>query len=188
MINLLKYLDSLVFHFFNNALGNEYLDRLMSLLAILGHFPVLITLSLSLFIYFIVTKEKMAFACSITLTAGLPITSYIVPYLARLYERTGPLFVLDNVKYIIPSFSYCFPSEYATNAMLCAVILNHYYKKPVFFYGLAWLVAVSGVYLGLHYPSDVLAGAALGFVIGYIYCWGMDHITQDKISHTTIIS
>ncbi|MCH6573873.1 MAG: phosphatase PAP2 family protein [Bacteroidetes bacterium] len=33
----------------------------------------------------------------------------------------------------------------------------------------AFLVAISRVYLGLHYPSDIIAGAAIGMIFGYIF-------------------
>ena len=41
------------------------------------------------------------------------------------------------------------------------------YKTVLFI--TASLVALSRVYLGLHYPSDIIAGAALGFIFGYLF-------------------
>jgi undecaprenyl-diphosphatase len=59
-----------------------------------------------------------------------------------------------------------FPSGHATAAFCAATILVRDGRSRPAWYGLASLVAVSRVYVGLHHPSDVLAGAALGRVLG----------------------
>ncbi|CAG0941852.1 undecaprenyl-diphosphatase [Candidatus Brocadiaceae bacterium] len=63
-----------------------------------------------------------------------------------------------------------FPSNHALNNFGIAVFFSGLYKKwaPVLFTAAA-LVALSRVYLGLHYPSDITAGALLGSGIGYLF-------------------
>lgn len=64
-----------------------------------------------------------------------------------------------------------FPSNHAMNVFTFATVLTLYYPKNFFYYYLfAVLVAFSRIYVGVHYPIDVLAGSALGIVIGmFIY-------------------
>jgi undecaprenyl-diphosphatase len=61
-----------------------------------------------------------------------------------------------------------FPSGHAANAFMVAAIFASLLRRTLYRYGLfflAALVALSRVYLGVHYPSDVLAGAGLGLVV-----------------------
>jgi undecaprenyl-diphosphatase len=59
-----------------------------------------------------------------------------------------------------------FPSGHATNAFMVAAFLGACIKRKRFvFYGIAGLVALSRVYLGVHFPSDVLMGGFLGWSI-----------------------
>lgn len=60
-----------------------------------------------------------------------------------------------------------FPSAHATSSLAAATAMARVAPdgKPVL-YGLAAAICVSRPYLGMHYPSDVLAGAVLGAALG----------------------
>jgi membrane-associated phospholipid phosphatase len=64
-----------------------------------------------------------------------------------------------------------FPSGHSVTAFALAYVLARTYPKasPVF-YGLATMVAFSRVYLASHFLSDIVAGAALGLLAGWIVC------------------
>ena len=61
-----------------------------------------------------------------------------------------------------------FPSGHAERAFSASVILTSYFSryKWIFFF-LSLLVSISRVYLGVHYPLDILVGAMNGIIIGY---------------------
>jgi undecaprenyl-diphosphatase len=63
--------------------------------------------------------------------------------------------------------TYSFPSGHATVSFACATVLALAVPRlrvPLF--ALAALISFSRVYVGVHYPFDVLAGAALGLLLG----------------------
>jgi undecaprenyl-diphosphatase len=74
------------------------------------------------------------------------------------------------VKYCPSSGS--FTSSHATNhfalAMFIFTTLKHYAKWTKWFFVWAALICYAQVYVGVHYPIDVIYGAALGSFIGYI--------------------
>ncbi|WP_337287783.1 phosphatase PAP2 family protein [Candidatus Methylomirabilis sp.] len=64
-----------------------------------------------------------------------------------------------------------FPSGHSVTAFALAFVLARTYPRyACLFYGLAVLVALSRVYLAKHFPSDVVAGAAIGLLAGWITC------------------
>lgn len=58
-----------------------------------------------------------------------------------------------------------FPSGHAATAFMCAAVLSHGKRTAPAWFTLAGLVACSRVYVRLHHPSDVVAGAALGLAL-----------------------
>ncbi|HEX3804208.1 MAG TPA: phosphatase PAP2 family protein [Solirubrobacteraceae bacterium] len=75
---------------------------------------------------------------------------------------------LEGLPQLTPVVSkLSFPSAHATTSFAAAACYSRALPQatPLFF-GAAAFFAVSRPYLGVHYPSDVLAGAALGTVIG----------------------
>lgn len=95
----------------------------------------------------------------------------IKPFIGRI--RPCNDFQLSNlIIHRVPCGSgYSFPSSHATNHFAIAVflILVFYSKwKPILPIGLAWafIVSLSQVYVGVHYPVDTMFGAALGTAIG----------------------
>jgi len=65
-----------------------------------------------------------------------------------------------------------FPSGHATVSFACATVLSFYAPRAApAFYLLAAAIAWSRVYVGVHYPLDVLGGAALGLGIAIALRW-----------------
>ena len=61
-----------------------------------------------------------------------------------------------------------FPSNHAANSAAAAGVLGCYFtRRRKYFVTLAILVAASRVALGVHYPTDVLAGLALGATVAF---------------------
>ena len=62
------------------------------------------------------------------------------------------------------------PSAHASNTFAVAIFLSYYFRKfgPLF-YGIAFLVGYSRVYLGVHYPFDILVGIINGSILGVLF-------------------
>ncbi|MGA6948557.1 MAG: phosphatase PAP2 family protein [Solirubrobacterales bacterium] len=61
-----------------------------------------------------------------------------------------------------------FPSAHATASFACATAMTRIAPEAAFLFILAAGIAACRPYLGMHYPSDVLAGAILGTALGLV--------------------
>ena len=64
--------------------------------------------------------------------------------------------------------SLSFPSAHATSAFAVATAMTRVEPWGALAFALAFALALGRPYLGMHYPSDVLAGAVLGVLLGLI--------------------
>ena len=75
--------------------------------------------------------------------------------------------------------SSSFPSGHATVGFACAAVLARAAPRLALpLYALAALVAWSRVHVGVHYPLDVVAGAALGWLIGHVIREGLPSLAR----------
>lgn len=86
--------------------------------------------------------------------------------LKGVFMRTRPCNALEGVRLLVGcGGSFSMPSGHATNIFAAMVFLSARYGRfwPFFMF-MAFSVAYSRVYVGVHYPMDVAAGALLGAV------------------------
>ena len=77
-----------------------------------------------------------------------------------------PAVILDPEPLLEVPTTSSFPSGHASSSFACALVLSRLAPRltvPLFV--LAVLIACSRVYVGVHYPLDVLAGAVLGLLV-----------------------
>ena len=98
--------------------------------------------------------------------AGLAVTIF-----KELFDRARPPVAGIDAVGAIPA-SASFPSGHSATAFAAAVAVGLFYPKlrpPLL--ALAAVVALSRVYLGVHYASDVVAGSLLGVLLGLAAVW-----------------
>jgi membrane-associated phospholipid phosphatase len=75
-----------------------------------------------------------------------------------------------------------FPSAHATSSLAAATAMGRVAPGArVSLYGLAAAICLTRPYLGMHYPSDVLGGAALGLAIGALWPRVGGRDTEDRL-------
>lgn len=152
----------------NQWWSSSLLDHTIPWITYLGsHVAVILFILLS----FIITKQRTVFRRLLLLYG---IQSVIVYGLKFLVKRERPLFFLDMPsklsrgpgEILDPSF----PSAHAALAFMMAALLAHWFPRyRIFFYMIAGFIAWTRIYLGLHYPTDVLSGALLGYGVTRLF-------------------
>ena len=163
--NKLVAADNLIFNYFHNRVKSSLIDRLFILVTHFGGFRFLTSLCL-LFIFLKVDIQPML---GWELTAVLLSSHLFVHILKRLINRKRPYTRFADVEHLVEPFeSYSFPSGHTTASFAAAVTLSFAFSQlSILFIFIAFLVAVSRIYLGVHYPSDILIGIIIAFIFSF---------------------
>jgi undecaprenyl-diphosphatase len=114
----------------------------------------------------LVTRRNVAFP--VLLTAGSVWTADLLALVIKSgVQRPRPSLSVPQADPLMGAGGWSLPSGHASIAFAGAVSLTYLWRRgaPLFFL-LAAAIAFSRVYVGVHYPGDVLAGAALGTAVG----------------------
>ncbi|MEJ2103826.1 MAG: phosphatase PAP2 family protein [Ignavibacteriaceae bacterium] len=168
-MEFLYSLDLAIFYFFNHTISTGFLDKFFSIITSVNNWYITYLILLGIAFFKGGTKGKIAVITLIFLIIVTDQTGYRL--LKEFFERVRPCNALPDV--ITPvgcAGGYSFPSNHALNNFAAAVFLLRIFPKYKWIFLItAILISISRIYLGVHYPSDVLAGAIIGSVFGYVF-------------------
>jgi len=158
--------DRNVFYILNERIKCKTLDRIMPKITHIGG-PYFTVLSCLLLILFGKNNVKISALQALTTLTG---SHMFVQILKRLCTRPRPYLVLpeaNTFKCLLRDYS--FPSGHATAIFSLAVSFSFSFPGlTIVFISLAIMVSISRIYMGLHYPSDVIIGSTMGVFFSYI--------------------
>lgn len=163
MINLDFYLFNLI----NQFAGRwAWLDYCAMFCADMLGYILIFVLAL-----FLATNYRKYWKMVLEAVIAAGFTRFVLTTIIRwLWFRPRPFVTLNFLPLIGQSPKEgAFPSGHASFFFALSTIVYFYNKKAgIFFYIASLLIVVSRVFTGVHWPSDILAGALLGILMGWI--------------------
>lgn len=179
MIDFLNQLDTQIFLIFN-GLHSDFFDSFMKLFT--GRFiwiPMYVAFAA---VVFHVCRWQKALVYLIAIGAAIALTDQTCATLIRpAVERLRPSNLenpLSELAYIVGGYrggSYGFPSCHSANSFALAVFMSLLFPRRRMVYmvlGWAILNSYTRLYLGVHYPGDLLVGAIIGSAFGALCYYG----------------
>ena len=163
-INSLSSLDSICLSSIFGLKGNRFFSFILPWVSRSadGYYYPLIPVALLLIDY---ETAKSFFAAGIA-SFAIELPAYKI--IKQGIKRSRPFEVLSTIQNrVYPSDRFSLPSGHSSAAFIIVTLIAHLYpflSAPALVWAL--LVGMSRIYLGVHYPSDVVAGMVLGIISG----------------------
>jgi undecaprenyl-diphosphatase len=177
-------LDLAILKFINVTLANPFFDL------IFGHIgenrlwaaPIIIIIGLLLW----KGGPKGRWLVAISVITAIAVDSSLHFIFKPLFARLRPSHAEPPITWLrlIDGYGgrYGFPSSHAANTFSQAVVIGTFYKSSrIYLYILAFLISLSRVYLGLHYPLDIIGGAIYGLLFGFLILYLVYRLAPEKI-------
>lgn len=166
ILNYIQYGDTLLLKRINTSLKCKSLDIIMPLATYLASNFSLITFCL----FTELNQDPFIRLLGVNCTVSLIFSTLVVQIFKKSISRIRPFLAINdlNIKKIGID-KYSFPSGHTTAAFTVGVMVSLFYPAAAFLLIiLACLVGISRIYLGVHYPTDVFAGAILGTLSSFL--------------------
>lgn len=167
MIEWIQTLDAEILLFFQEYIRCPVLTAIFSFITMLGS-GGLLPIVTSFVLMLPKKTRKVGFICATALLLSFLFNNLLIK---NLVARVRPYEVIEGLKLITKrATDYSFPSGHTANTCVVAFVIFVFAPKkigiPVLIFSV--LMGISRIYLGVHYPSDVVAGFLSGGGIGYV--------------------
>jgi undecaprenyl-diphosphatase len=165
----LLHIDRQLFHFLNQGLRNPLFDIVLPFVTDLNKKPLALVIVAILWLLLLTRGGTNGRIAALLLIPTIALSDQLNSgWLKFIIERQRPCHELLDVRLLVSCGSgFSFPSSHAVNNFAGALVLSYFLPRWTWaFLTFAGVVAFSRIYVGVHYPSDVLAGTILGLAIG----------------------
>ena len=166
MLETLLHLDGQTLLFIQDNLRQDWLTPVMIWITRLGN-AGMVWIALPAILLLLPKTRKVGCMSALALIGALVVDNLI---LKNLVARIRPYEVIDGLNRLIEAQKdYSFPSGHTgssfASAVVCFLELPKKYGIPILI--LAILIAFTRLYVGVHYPTDVLAGVIIGIMLAF---------------------
>ncbi|GEM_PF-5246281 len=162
--------------FYIDAHQDEQLKSIFEIITLIGDATWWIVGSAGLWIYYHIKKDRYKMVRARFMFVAIITSGLIVNLLKMLFGKARPDKLLDEQIYGFEWFvdftqysMHGFPSGHTTLAFTVATTLSFIAPRyTIYFLSIACMVAVSRVAVLYHYPTDIVAGAALGATVSIL--------------------
>lgn len=163
-------LDGDILLFIQDYIRNPVLDPVMKVITTLGNAGIVwILLTIALLVPEKTRRIGMMSACA--LVASLLVNNIL---LKNLVARVRPYYAVEGLTAIVKKpTEFSFPSGHAGSSFASGCVLWRKLPKRqgIWLLLLAIMISLSRLYVGVHYPTDVLAGAITGIGCSFVGEW-----------------
>jgi undecaprenyl-diphosphatase len=189
MIGLLENIDRKILYLINDYLSNPIFDIFFVTITNEDLWAIPVIIGILILAFKGGNRARIAIGTILIATGltDLTVVEVIKPAIARLRPSHT---MGDTINVLIGrGGKYGFVSAHAANIFCATTILSYFYdqwKKPLFF--LAVSVSISRVYVGVHYPGDILFGGLYGYGIAWLFItiWVLIKMRELKRGRTWI--
>lgn len=157
-------MDLAIFQAINNVAGRWHWLDLAGIFFASGAGYVLVAV---LVVLWFLKKDRWRMIVVSFLSAGIA-RGILVTLIRFFYHRPRPISV-DAVHRLVVNNEWAFPSGHAAFFFALSTGVYLYNKKlGIVFYIVSLLMGVARIFIGVHWPSDILGGAILGIFCGVV--------------------